>query len=409
MFFTENFNIADIYEEREVEEEGQIYYSSDSDNLAIQLDHVITSTEETELLLAQAQAERETAAQKGQSTVKKEHLAPDEHSYSNPTPATITRAPTFTLPNSKGKKRGLRHPKIEIVETHSLFEDSENIAPAKPLEQLPVKTEQLPPPPEVPSQSRGFWLTPSQIDWARLNRDNTHQRDPTDTRENRSWESVYDSFYTHPVDHPSTGERLGARMNNSQSGDCTSESEQTSDQTRSSISVGCERYHTTNPPIQPRLAHQACLSYSHRDYHDDCYFQQRQHDRVNINAYAEADHQPPRRPSTRQRRPLSDQTAPTLSRQRNRRNSRALDDAWLLSSHGGYTAHVPPHCHELSRDSSPNITNTSVRYHSPERNCDPTLSEVCWQVESLRREVRELRNLTPRRRNYAFPRPPIWR
>ena len=142
----ENFNIADIYEEREVEEEGQIYYSSDSDNLAIQLDHVITSTEETELLLAQAQAEREIGAQKGQSIVKNEHLAPVEHSYSNSTPATITRAPTFALPNSKGKKRGLRRPKIEIVETHSLFEDSENIAPAKPLEQLPVKSEQLPPP-----------------------------------------------------------------------------------------------------------------------------------------------------------------------------------------------------------------------------------------------------------------------
>ena len=362
-------------------DDDYVFTSSDSDNLAIQLEQELANCEEAELYLEQEREKREQEQSK-------------------------QAAQAATSETVRVKIRALRRPKQETIDRYHLCGNSENSPPVDPNHQVDIKQESPPidtdPLPSNLHARGGYWLTEEEIGWVNSNPIRDQRLSAAEISTERNWETRYDYFYTHPEGegartetHPREDYRLPPQSR-------SEESDPASDRPRSSVSAsspcfdqrcrgtnhrnsGFGRFYQAGPraPLIPHTArrHRGDLGPQTTTPHNDRF--------------------PIRRPTTRQRRPLTDQAVISNTRFSGRRVARPSENNWLSPSE------LRPVNHPRQRDQQlnihPNIPPRDNRNITPERAFETNLNEVCNLVESLRREFHDLRNLTPRRRNHTYP------
>ena len=326
-------------------------------------------------------------------------------STANNQPTLAPNIPTLNA-NSTSKtvkpKKQLRRPKQETIDKYKLLENNENTPSQAQLDA--IKTEPVETDTEHLVQGSGYWLSADDINWAgpaQLPARLTQYTAP-------SWEEIYDRFYSHPDREQNSSESSTRRsldnINYRHTDQYRSEeSDPASDPARSSVSAcssGNGR-HVTTPNCNHRRGYQGnrpadCGGHcaaptlnSENNLHDPCHPDNRAH---------------PRRFVHRQRRPLGDYT-----------------NSQLDNHHFAYSRRYPGRTpYSLSQidlrtitssrfsgqhSDTPQTLNYGVNESPPsERLFDNKLNSVCQQVETLNREVHELRNLAPHRRSSTYPR-----
>ena len=297
----------------------------------------------------------------------------------------------------------LRRPKRETVEHFNLFSEKENVAPKSAV--TPEKTENSQISHECTSRNSGYWL--SAEDFNRSNRDPSyqHQYDTSLHSADRSWEAIYDTFYRHPGREQNNGDNFNAPTPNNYRlpNQLRSEdSDLTSDRARSSVSTRSpyETNHQSNAP-----SNRAPRQHSPPTENSDHCAVHRNNPNDNPQAsYHQANRHQARRPTTRARRPFVDHQSPTYNPHRARRALRLPEDTRRQVSQIDIRDFATPRFRGHYYGTQNNNSHESQVFSSAERIFESKLTDVCNQVETLRREFRELRNLTPHRRTHTYPR-----
>ena len=362
-------------------DDDYVFTSSDSDNLAVQLEQELANCEEAELYLEQEKNKREIEQSKQAAQVA-------------------------TSETVRVKIRALRRPKQETIDRYHLYGNTENAPPATTSNLLDIKQESPPtdtdPLPSDLYARGGYWLTPEEISWVNCNTNLERQRTAADISTERNWEALYDRFYTHPEEAGACS-ATRSRENYRHSAQIRSEeSDPSSDLPRSSVSASSPYLEQHCPGVNHRNPgfgrfYQAGLRTPHVQH------SARRHrvDSGPQNTTPDNDRYSTRRPTTRQRRPLTEQPAVANARYRGRRVARPLENNWSPQND------LRPRCQQRHREPQvniiPNIPPHDTRNITPERAFETNLNEVCNLVESLRREFHDLHNPTPRRRNHTYP------